>query len=166
MGDVCLAMSREYLIPFKQSLYRHADRRVEYVWGGKDADELIWDTKKKAWRKGVDCSGLLYRAARDAKIPRVRRTTARRMALGLDGWAGRNLDASKLNEVDEGDIAYWTWPDKKEPGPHHTGAFILGRKSQLLEVVHASSTANCVVIRPLKGKMAGKELTGVRRLEW
>ena len=163
MGDSAFGMSRKYLIPFKESLFRHVDRRVEYVWGGKDAEELIWDTQRKAWRKGVDCSGLMAKAARDAKAPRVRRTTARRMALGLDGWTGRNLDASKLNEVDEGDIAFWTFPGKDPFG--HTGAFVVGRKSGLLQVVHASYSANSVVIRPLVGPLA-EHLVRVRKLDW
>jgi cell wall-associated NlpC family hydrolase len=122
---------------FERELYAIADLKPAYLWGGYQ------DTNK-----GLDCSGYIYLAARWAAIPGLHRTTAIRMAKGLDGWDGTTLKS--ISNADRGDLVFWTWKGSRRKCGH-VGAVVLGRKSGLLEAAHASSGRNSVVVVPFRG---------------
>jgi hypothetical protein len=104
-----------------------------------------------------DCSGYLYITAKRAGIP-VNRTTAKDMATGGGGWLGKDV---KTDDADHLDLSFWTWSGSARTYGH-VGAFMVGPKSGLLEVTHASETRG-VVLDKLKGKLL-TDLVKVRRL--
>jgi hypothetical protein len=110
--------------------------------------------------KGVDCSRMVFLAGAWSGW-QVDRVTAEDMSLGLGGWIGENIT---LDEADEGDIPFWRWKKFVGPGPmKHTGVFIIGDLSKLIEVMHASATRGTIVQEELKGVMI-EDLKKIRRL--
>lgn len=112
--------------------------------------------------KGVDCSRLLYIAARRSGFL-VSRVSAKDIAVGRGGWIGRDIAVlpDKLCNADEGDLLFWQWYGQVFIG--HTGACVIGSKSGLLEVLHASRSRRTTVIQPLLG-ILNRDLVKVRRL--
>jgi len=82
------------------------------------------------------------------------------MSKGLGGWTGEDVG---LEDTDEGDLPFWRW-DKVPGRIQHTGAFVIGGKSGLLEVMHASSSHRTVVIQELRGVLK-TNLRKIRRLK-
>lgn len=107
-------------------------------------------------KEGVDCSGYLFLAAKWAGIPGVTRTTSQRMAMGLGGWVGRDID---FTEADECDLPFWTFRKARPYG--HVGVF-LRHPCGMPAVTHASSTRG-VVLGDLTGPLL-RNLSKVRRL--
>lgn len=143
-------MPSEWTASFVRGLNKGVAANYKYVWGGYDPTKFIWDTKKKRKAKGLDCSGFaawamedeVNRAAREAGIPGVRRTTSARMARGLDGWAGvdhpgDNADSWLLNAA-EGDLA-WTFSDYG-----HVGGLLCDPATGAPGYAHASPTRGVV----------------------
>ena len=120
-----------------------------YVWGGCESES-----------KGLDCSGYIFLAAKRSGLL-VKRVTAFEMEAGRGGWDCVNI--GKLRDADDCDLVWWTWRDKPNRPHGHVGAFILGFKSGLLEVTHASSAQKHVVCEPLKGKLE-TEISSIKRL--
>jgi hypothetical protein len=103
------------------------DKHPPYAWGGS-TDE----------RKGLDCSGYIYLASRRAGLP-VRRTTARRMAVGEGGWTGIPVVLEDpANRGDPLDLVFWTFTAKRSNG--HVGVR-WGKHA----VTHASTRRGVVV---------------------
>lgn len=109
---------------------------VPYRWGRSGSDLT----------KGLDCSGYMYRAARWAGMP-VKRTTARRMAMGSGGWIGVIVARGDRKPTD---LAFWTFDQKRPNG--HVGA-IFGDSNH---VTHASPSRNKVLVDKLKGILVSK----------
>lgn len=161
MGLLCIALlgflpaTDAYALPaaWKHSLERELWRIVKaqpkYTWGGF-----------KNEREGFDCSGMLFRAAVRAGIPGVTRQTARNMARGIGGWSGQPI---KLRDADETDLLWWTWKDRPDRIWGHVGTVLLGIRSRLLEVVHASGSKKRVVMQPMRGVLL-RDLKLIRRL--
>lgn len=124
---------------FERELYAIAMLKPEYVWGGYQDPS-----------KGLDCSGYIYLAVKWAAIPGPKRTTAKRMAEGRDGWDGSTI--KPIKDADRGDLVFWTWKGSKRKYGH-VGAVVLGRKSKLLEAAHASSGHKSVVVVPFSGAL-------------
>lgn len=160
------ALDFAYEKAFKLELATIIHARPKYLWGGCSHEST-----------GLDCSGYLFLAARRAGMP-VRRTTARRMALGESGWAGRTIPLEAVRELD---LCWWTFKPTRPDG--HVGAFWkpLQRQAmtqsprdshavssakkmgeQVLQVTHASPRRGIVVDR-LRGRLK-TSLTKVRRL--
>lgn len=140
------ALSDGYKRCLKRELTFIIAKHPRYAWGG--ASDL---------ERGLDCSGYLFLAAKWAAIPGVKRTTAYRMSLGLDGWAGREV---LPGEADECDLPFWTWRTNPVRVNGHVGAFLKDRGQ--LKVTHAS-TRNGVVLVPWQGVFR-RDLSVVRRL--
>lgn len=119
---------------------------------------LIEQNPKYTWgsasdpREGLDCSGYLSLAAHWAGLP-VRRTTARRMALGDGGWIGLDVPPESATDLD---LAFWTFQERRPDG--HVGAFYGGR----LRVTHASYRKG-VVVEPFAGYLK-RTLSRVKKL--
>jgi cell wall-associated NlpC family hydrolase len=139
------ALCDHYKISLKRQLHFIISKHPEYTWGG--AEDL---------EKGLDCSGYIYLACKWAGIPGVTRTTSYRMALGLGGWVGEDIDA---DESDECDLPFWTFKEGRPFG--HVGAFLRYMDGGL-RAAHAS-TRRGVVLQELNGSLL-RNLTKVRRL--
>ena len=137
-------MAKEYEASLTNELNWFILRAPPYIWGASR------DT-------AVDCSGYLYRASVRAGIP-VLRTTAYQMALGGSGWLGKNIELDDAGNVD---LVWWTFNPSRTHG--HVGAFLVGTKSGLLEVTHASPSRREVVLDQLKGKLL-TDISKVRHL--
>lgn len=110
--------------------------------------------------KGVDCSRMVFLAGAWSGW-QVDRVTADDMSRGLGGWIGEEVT---LQDADEADIPFWRWKKNVGPGPmKHTGVFLVGELSKLLEVLHASSTRGTIVQEELKGAMV-TDLKKIKRL--
>jgi len=107
-------------------------------------------------QKGLDCSGYLYLASKWAGIPGITRTTSYRMALGLGGWVGEDIDP---DESEECDLPFWTFKEDRPYG--HVGAFIRHVDGGL-KAAHAGFHRG-VVLQELDGTLI-TNLTKVRRL--
>jgi hypothetical protein len=142
------ALGPPYSESFRKNLWLIIDRHPPYFWGGAE-DE----------KKGVDCSGYLYLAAKRSGIP-VKRVTAIQMRTGLGGWIGRDTDIGHAGELD---LVWWTWIDKPHRPHGHVGVFLIGRRSELLEVTHSSSSRG-VVVQELKGVLL-MDISAIRRLD-
>lgn len=139
---------------FEKELIVIIDKHPAYVWGGCESEE-----------KGLDCSGYLFLAAKRAGIP-VKRTTASAMYYGQGGWDAHHVKGW-LDNGDHCDLVWWTWKTKDGTAkPHrpygHVGVFLIGKKSGLIEVTHASGSKG-VVLEPLKGSLI-TDMAGVKRL--
>lgn len=135
--------------PYRRSLQRQLGflvaKKPPYAWGGA-ADPV----------KGLDCSGYLYVAVRQAAIPGVTRTTALRMSSGAGGWIGRDVHPEEAQSCD---LAFWTFNPTRPNG--HVGAFLRTTDNEL-GVTHASP-ARGVVLERLTGRL-NTCLTKIRRL--
>ncbi len=136
------ALGAKYGNWFKRNLTFIVAKHPRYVFGGSGSDLT----------SGLDCSGYIFRAAKWSGMP-VRRTTARRMALGEGGWIGRN---STIDNACELDLVWWTFKATRPNG--HIGAIFNDSR----HVTHASSSRGVVVDR-LQGVLIQK-ITKVRRL--
>lgn len=132
-------LSKALSASFERELCAIAMLKPEYVWGGYQDPN-----------RGLDCSGYIYLAAKWAAIPGPKRTTANRMARGLDGWDGKTI--RPIRDADRGDLVFWTWKGSSRKYGH-VGAVVLGRKSGLLEAAHASSGHKSVVVVPFRGAL-------------
>jgi hypothetical protein len=99
----------------------------EYVWGGANPYEWTYDTLKKKWRKGLDCSGSIHWVLSKSgiKLPRV---TALKMWLT---WAGiQTTDPKEIWKVaDFPHLIWWTFPTKEGKAPRPFGHVGLIRKN-------------------------------------
>ncbi len=143
----CYGLGDWYSFSFRKNLWLIIDRHPVYSWGGSESE-----------RKGLDCSGYIYLAAKRSGIP-VRRVTAMQMRQGLGGWIGRDTDLGHAGELD---LVWWTWIDKPHRPHGHVGVFLIGRRSELLEVTHSSSSHG-VIIQELKG-MFLRDISDIRNL--
>lgn len=122
---------------------------IIYTWGAADARSLK-----------ADCSGYIYSLAKYAGIP-VKRTTSVRMAMGLDGWSSIPV---RLEDTDEIDLLFFTWPESAKTRPNgHVGMLLESHKSELLEVTHASASKKQVIIQQYTPYLI-KNTTAIRRL--
>jgi cell wall-associated NlpC family hydrolase len=80
------ALEKAWTVELETIISRHP----HYQWGGA-TDEV----------KGLDCSGYLYLAARRAGFP-VRRTTAKRMLEGNEGWVNIAVFPAERKPLDLG----------------------------------------------------------------
>ena len=97
-------------------------------------------------------------AAKRSGIP-VRRLSAIQMRFGTGGWIGKESDLGHTGELD---LVWWTWIDKPHRPHGHVGVFLIGRRSELLEVTHSSSSRG-VVVQELKGIFL-RDISAIRRL--
>jgi len=107
---------------------------------------------------GVDCSRLHYLVYKRAGVLGIKRVTSWDIAHGLGGWRGINV---KSEDAEELDIPFFTFKPKRPFG--HTGVFMVGGKSGLLELLHASSFHGKTVLVPFDKKLQ-KALVRVRRI--
>jgi hypothetical protein len=133
-----------------QSISDFADlfesEKVEYVWGGSDPEETVWDTQKKAWRKGADCSGSVRRIflLSGIKLPRL---TSLKMWLT---WPGDPItDKAQVWKLAKLPAVLWfTWPAKGKEAKRRAGHVVIVRhnkaktktKPQSIEFSEASSS--------------------------
>ncbi len=143
----CYAIDGHYADSFRKNLWIIIDRHPAYSWGGSESEQ-----------KGVDCSGYIYLAAKRSGIP-VKRVTAFQMRHGAGGWIGKESDLGHTGELD---LVWWTWIDKPHRPHGHVGVFLIGRRSELLEVTHSSSSRG-VVVQELKGIFL-RDISAIRRL--
>jgi hypothetical protein len=157
----CEALRPEYAEPFEFWLQQGVKANYDYVWGASDPDQLVYDTKKKQKRRGLDCSGYIYWAARKAAIPGVRRVSASDMARGLGGWVGDDLAfGDGMLKIQPLDLAFWTFDPKRANG--HVGAFGINPATGFPGVRHASGSRG-VRMDEVWGWVQ-RDLTKVRRL--
>jgi cell wall-associated NlpC family hydrolase len=114
----------------------------EYVWGGANPYEWTYDTLKKKWRKGLDCSGAIHWVLTKSgiKLPRV---TALKMWLTWSGVATQ--DRKEIWHAAEFPYLVWfTFPEKKGKAPRVAGHVGLIRQNnkKSIEFDEASSESN------------------------
>jgi hypothetical protein len=124
----------------------------KYLWGG--ASNL---------KKGLDCSGSMYLAAKWAGIVGPRRTRSCRMAQGLDGWTS---DPVLMTMATDCDLTFFTWENTPWKVNSHTGALLTGepqggRGVEGLALAHAGSKGFGIV--PFRGVFV-RDLSIIRRL--
>ena len=143
-------LSPEYAASWEKELQFMILKNPKYVMSDKiKPDDSI--------EMGVDCSRYMYLTAKRAGIP-VLRTTALDMSMGHSGWSGKDI---KIDDADNLDMAWWTWSGSSRVCGH-VGAFMVGPKSGLVEVTHASEKRG-VVLDKLVGKLV-TDLVKVKRL--
>ena len=142
--NISFGLAPEYEASLTRELNWFILQRTPYLWGASR------DT-------AVDCSSYLYRACVRSGIP-VLRTTAYQMALGGSGWVGKDIELDNAENVD---LVWWTFTPSRTHG--HVGAFLVGTKSGLLQVAHASPSRKEVVLDQLKGKLLSS-ISKVRHL--
>jgi hypothetical protein len=120
-------------------------KHPKYTWGG--AEDLD---------RGLDCSGYIFLACKWAGVPGITRTTSLRMAMGLGGWIGKDIDPESAEDCD---LVFWTFREDRPDG--HVGAFLTDHHGRL-KITHASATRGVVLETP-RGALA-TNLTKVRRL--
>jgi hypothetical protein len=136
------ALGPGYARAFHWELKCIIELKPKYLWGGS-TDE----------KKGLDCSGYVFLAAKRAGMP-VRRTTSDRMAEGECGWEGVRVFRDEVRHLD---LVFWTMKEKRPNG--HVGVFYLDAD----HVTHASSKHNRVVVVPVQGILE-TAITGCSRL--
>lgn len=108
-----------------------------YVWGGTSL------------QNGVDCSGLVYRAAQLAGIQGVGRTTYQQFAQG---------HPVKMNQLQPGDLVFSHWGS--EQGPGHVSIYI--GNGHIIEAAQTGVPVHVVPISVLNGHIVGaRTLAGV-----
>jgi hypothetical protein len=122
-----------------------------HVWGGAGTE--------KNGKQQFDCSGYLYYVYFTSGVP-VKRTTAYRMRLNLDNWEGKDIN---IYDVDDLDIPFWSWRNSPNRPFGHVGIILIGKKSKILEITHASGSKKKVVMHPLEGIFI-RDLSAIRRL--
>lgn len=130
-------------------------KQSKYVWGAAG-------TTDKDGVFQVDCSGLgfhLVSAVRRAGIP-IKRTVSERMSYGKDGWDSNEVE---VNDAEEADMIFFTFSKTRPRG--HIGYMKMHEKSQLLMIVHASSSKKKIAQEALKGDLL-EHFVVMRRLTW
>ena len=145
------AIDDKWKATLKQNIDIVQARDTKYIWGAS-GQELNG-------RLRVDCSGLIYYLFIQSGIP-VKRTVALRMRLGMDGWLGKDVE---LDDADIYDVPFWSWKDQPTRPHGHVGILITGKKSGLIEAVHASSSKGKVVAQPLQGVFI-RDLSATRHI--
>ena len=130
---------------FRDNLITILYREPRYVWGGA-SDE----------KTGLDCSGLIYLAAKRSGLP-VSRTTAASMYRGEHGWAATTITFDHRLECD---LLFWTIQPTRPAG--HVGVLI-SHPTLELAALHASKTKGAA-LAPLKGPLRQK-LIAIHRLK-
>lgn len=153
LGPNAYAMAPNLESSFLREVLYILSKAPKYVWGGID---IIL---------GVDCSGLIFAAAKRAGIPGITRTTAYHMAMGHGGWIGVDVE---LADATPSDMTFWTWKDKPDRPYGHVGVLIAkGQPNPITRpvytVVHASGSKKRVVKQNLTGVFM-RDLTRVRHL--
>jgi len=149
--SVCFALPPNIEVSVKQKIDIILAKSTLYVWGGAGTEKL-----------GVqhfDCSGYLYYIYFKSGVP-VKRTVAFRMRHGMDNWIGKDVN---IYDVDDLDIPFWSWRNSPNRPFGHVGVVLIGKKSKLLEVTHASGGKKKVVMHPLEGVFI-RDLSAIRRL--
>jgi hypothetical protein len=132
---------------WKNELRYLESKRIPYLWGRADYD-------------AADCSGIIYASAKHAGL-NVRRTTALEMFNGKAGWEGKPVTVEDAEELD---ILWFTWPESALRRPHgHVGIVYIPAKKGVFSVFHASSTVKRVVVQPYSGKLQTCT-SGIKRL--
>jgi hypothetical protein len=144
-GRDARGLAEPYKSSFRNQLTFIVAKHPKYLWGGASDPE-----------KGLDCSGYVFLAAKWAGIPGVTRTTSVRMAEGLGGWIGRDID---IRDAQDCDLPFWTFTENRING--HVGVILRDQRGRRA-VTHASQTKG-VVLEPLKGVLL-RTLSKVRRL--
>jgi hypothetical protein len=147
----CFALPPNIEQSVKQKIDIIQSRSTLYLWGAAG------DIKEGVQR--FDCSGYLHFCFFTSGVA-LKRTTAYRMRLGLDNWEGKDIN---IYDVDDLDIPFWSWRNSPNRPFGHVGILLIGKKSKLLEVTHASSTKKKIVMHPLEGVFI-RDLSAIRRL--
>lgn len=147
----CFALPPNIEQTVKQKIDIIQAKSTLYVWGAKG--------EEKDGIQKFDCSGYLHFCFFTSGVP-VKRSTAYRMKLGLDNWEGKDIDIYDAKDLD---IPFWSWRTSPNRPFGHVGMILIGKKSKLLEVTHASSTKKKIVMHPLEGVFI-RDLAGIRRL--
>lgn len=142
-----MPLSRLYGDALDREVWFLIAKKPKYVWGGIDET------------KGLDCSGFIYCAAKRAGLP-VRRVTAKDMRYGLGGWLGTD---SELRKAEQLYLTFWTWGENPKREHGHVGIVVLGPRSRLYEVAHASQSRGSLVVQQCKGKL-DTDISAVRKL--
>lgn len=149
-----LGLSDNYKFSILENLDMALSKNSKYVWGATGTEKNgIFE---------VDCSGLGYyivSAVRRSGIP-IKRTTSERMSFSKDGWDSVEVD---INDAEEADLIFFTFSKDRPRG--HVGYMKMHRKSNLLMVVHASSSKKRVAQEGVKGELLD-HFTVMRRLTW
>jgi hypothetical protein len=152
-ASTCFALAPNIELSVKQKVDVILAKSTLYVWGAKG--------EEKDGIQRFDCSGYLHYCFFTSGVP-LKRSTAYRMKLGLDNWIGKDIDIYDARDVD---IPYWSWRTSPNRPFGHVGMILIGKKSKLLEVTHASSGKKKVVMHPLEGIFI-RDLAGIRRLTY
>lgn len=133
----------------RETLFLLSGKPIIYVWGAADARGLK-----------ADCSGYIYSVFRYCGLP-VKRTTSLQMSMGMAGWSSIPI---KLDDVEETDLLFFSWPESAKTRPNgHVGFLIEAHRSDLLEVTHASASKKQVVVQQYNPYLL-KNTTAIRRL--
>ena len=157
--DHANGLDPKYEKDFDFWLRQGVSNKYQYVWGAYDPNKLTYDTKAKAWKRGLDCSGFVYWAGRKAAIPGIRRTTSFDMGHGGSGWLGDTL-LGGLRDAKSTDIMFWTLSKDRPYG--HVGVLLHNPKTGFPGVTHASGSRG-VVMDEVQGWVI-KQMVRVRRL--
>ena len=150
-ASTCLALPPNIETSVKQKIDIILAKSTLYVWGGAGAE--------KNGKQQFDCSGYLHYVYFTSGVP-VKRTTAYRMKHGMDNWEGKDIN---IYDVDDLDIPFWSWRNSPNRPFGHVGVILIGKKSKLLEITHASGSKKKVVMHPLEGVFI-RDLSAIRRL--
>jgi cell wall-associated NlpC family hydrolase len=162
---LCCCLSEANALPeaweksFEYYLRQGVRENYQYVWGASDPNKLTYDTKAKAFKKGLDCSGYVFWAGRKAGIPGIRRTTSFDMGHGGSGWLGDTL-LGGLRDAKSTDIVFWTLSKDRPFG--HVGVLLHNPATGYPGVTHASSSRG-VVMDEVQGWVV-KQMVRIRRL--
>jgi hypothetical protein len=141
-SSVANCLPPQWASSFEKALRLQIERRTPYVWGAKDPERLTYDTKAKQWKRGLDCSGLVYFAGRKAALPGICVRTAHDMGLGSGGWVGVDVLLTSLEELD---LIFWDWAPS-DGRIDHIGVLLRDRDCYP-GVAHASGTRGTVLDR-------------------
>ena len=150
MPSVAFGLSNVYKERIhKETKFLLSGDPIVYTWGAADARGLK-----------ADCSGYIYSVFKYCGVP-VKRVTSFQMSMGLGNWSNKPI---KLNDVEEIDLLFFTWPESAKTRPNgHVGFLIEADRSDLLEVTHASASKKHVVVQQYTPYLL-KNTTAIRRL--
>jgi hypothetical protein len=140
--------------------------KILYVWGGSDPNVLTYDTQKKAWRKGADCSGSIQNIFLKAGI-KLPRTTALKMWLI---WPGKQVtsDAEVWKQSKLPNLVFFTWPAKGKAAKRPFGhvGLIRNNKGKTIEMSEASSSKGYFKRTPIiKGDYRDTHKEGILQVD-
>jgi hypothetical protein len=153
------ALPKAWEKSFEYYLRQGVRANYKYVWGASDPNKLTYDTKAKAYKKGLDCSGYVFWAGRKASIPGICRDTSSNMAHGRSGWTGVVVDGG-LHGAQALDLIFWSLSKDRPDG--HIGILLVNPATGFPGVAHASSSRG-VVMDENKGWVIDK-MVKIRRL--